>query len=305
MRRTFLSTLVVFVFMNWGFGQLNTSSEKISVKTYDENGLLERFHLKGDQALSFDIPKYIKENDHLERVVIHGSIRTALLTKTMKFDSDQQQNQSGDYICKEEKTNLTPFLGVFGTSGRKNLDGVDVLQIIPATSAAIAGMTANDDIIAIDGMVINSFMDLKDAVLSKEIGDRVELKLQNESEEYLKNVILGSRGMKTVTYKFCMEEQVEDLEERNLIVDTEDNSLTTFPNPTRSLSHVNFKSVSDEEVTFSVTDIKGSLIHKELFTNFNGNLTLDFNLGNELAGTYLFIIQQGKKIYTSKVQLMK
>ena len=305
MKKVFLCALVVFGYMNLSFGQANIKSERITVKTYDEKGLVEQFQLRGTEATSFDIPAFIKENDDLERVTINGTFRTALLTTKIKFDSNQEDKIGANYICKDVNTDLTPFLGVWGTNRSKKVNGVDIKSIIPTTSAEIAGLTAVEDIIEIDGVEINNFPDLKKAVLSKKIGERIELTLEKESKEYSKFVVLGSRGMKTVNYKYCEEEQIEVLEERNLSINTEEVSLTAYPNPTTSYSHVNFKSISNEDVTFSVMDIKGGLIHNQLFSNFKGDLELDYNLGNEIAGTYIFTIQQGKEIYTQKVQLMK
>jgi len=302
MRRTFLSALVVFCFMNLSFGQLNMNIHKIGIKTYNEKGLLERFQIRGDEALTFDIGEYIKENDHLERVVIDGKLQTSLLTTIVQFDSDNQTSGNGDYLCKVVETDLKPFLGVWGTSSRKGLDGVDVLEIIPSTSAAMANMTADEDIVELDGIIINDFIHLKSTVLSKEIGDKIELTLQSDSNEYTKEVILGSRGVKTITYKYCEEEPVEYSEVRDI---EENLTFTTFPNPTMSFTRVSFNSASEEKVVFSVTDVKGNVIHKETYTNVDGNLSFDYNLGDKAPGTYIFIVQQGKMVHNSKVILMK
>jgi len=76
MRRLFMCTLVVFGFMNFSFGQLSVKSERVSVKIYEDNKVTKQLNLKGAEALAFDIPAYIKENEHLGRIVIKGSIRT-------------------------------------------------------------------------------------------------------------------------------------------------------------------------------------------------------------------------------------
>ncbi len=297
-----LCTLVVFGFMNFSFGQASVNVERISVQAYDTNGQVEQFQLKGNEALSFDIPAYITENDHLQRIVINGSIRNALTTTTIKFDSNNEQNEDGNYVCKEETSKLTPFLGVWGTSAGGS-KGVDVRRIIPKTAASIAGMTAIDNITEFDGMVINNFPELKKAVLSSKIGERVTLTLANESNQYSKEVVVGSRGLKTINYKYCEEKPIEIVEDRNGSL--EEVYLDSYPNPTNALSHINFRSASDEALTFSVTDIAGKLIHKQVITNFDGDLRLDYNLDNQIDGTYIFSIQQGKEIYNRKVQLAK
>lgn len=304
MRKMFLSTLVVFGFMNFGTAQLNTSIERISVKAYDTDGILEQFQLKGNEALAFDVPAYILENDHLERLVIDGSIRTALLSTTIKFDSNSDLNQEGDHICKDVDSKMTPFLGVWGTTRRGSI-GVDIREVIATTSADKAGITASDNIISFDGQDIATFPDLKKAVAASTIGDKVQLEFENESKVYSKDVIVGSRGIEKITYKYCTEEPVVVLPNNSLSVDRDEVSLTSYPNPTNSLSHIDFNSVSNDDVIFTVMDITGNLVHKQTFTNFDGSLSFDYNHNNNSVGTYIIAIQQGKEMYKRNVQLVK
>ncbi len=303
MKKMFLSTLVVFGFMNFGIGQSIASVERISVKAYDTDGKVEQFQLRGADALSFDVPTYIKENDHLERLTINGSLKNELTTTIINFDSNSQDIFEGDAICKDVQSKLTPFLGVWGTTTRKDHKGVDVRKVIPTTGAAAAGIMKGESITEFDGVIISNFPELKTAVLSSEIGDRVELTIQKDAEEYTKSAVVGSRGLTTVTYKYCKEEQVESLASNDVSI--EEVSLNSYPNPTTALSHINFKSGSDADVIFNVMDINGNLIHKEIFTNFDGNLKLDYNLNSASDGTYIISIQQGEEVYTRKVQLIK
>lgn len=304
MRKMFLCTLVVIGFMNFSFSQLSINSERISVKMYDAEGLFDQFQLRGNDAAKFDIPEFIKENEDLERVIISGSTRTDLLTTTISFDSYKQQSQEGDYVCKEETNKLTPFLGVYGT-GRRDFTGVDIKRIIPSTSADRAGMNAKEIIREFNGTAINDFADLKREVLGSEIGERVELTLENDTNPYSLPVIVGSRGTKTIVYKYCREEQEQISLENNFNLEIEENALNAFPNPTNSVSHLNFTSGSKEDVIFTVTDIAGNLIHKKVYANFEGNLNLEYNLKNQSSGTYILSILQGKEMLSQKVQLIK
>lgn len=302
MRKVFLCALAVFGFMNLCFAQFNVNSERISVKQYDSKGLSEEFMLRGEKAASFDIPAYIKENDHLERLVINGAVQTNLSTTIIKFDSQKQDDYEGDFLCSYIVSKKTPFLGVFGT-GKRDKNGVDVKRIIATTSAERAGMTSGEIITAFDGKDVNQFSDLQKAVLSSEIGQHVTLKFHSDEAPYSKKVILGSRGLETITYHYCPENSNALVDEN--VSSREAVSFTAFPNPTTSLSQVNFSSASDEDVTFSVTDITGRLIHEEVYTDFTGNLKLDYNFDTEQNGTYILHIQQGKEVYNRKVQLIK
>lgn len=305
MSKMFLCTLLIFGFINTSFGQFNLKSERVMVIKYDDKGHSEKIQLKDKEALSFDFPTYIKENDNLERLVIRGTFVDALKTTIVTFDSNNQENVEADHICKEVKSKLTPFLGVWGT-GIRDFSGVDIKEIVPTTAAAIAGITEDENIIAFNGTPITKFSELKKSVLSSQIGDKVELTLLNENDrEYSKYAIIGSRGVETVTYNYCLEENANNIVKNNLDASLQEVTLTSFPNPTTDLIHVNFKPLSNEDVTFSVMDITGKIIHKQLYTNFDGPLAIDYNLNKETAGTYIIAIQQGKEVYNTKVQLIK
>jgi len=304
MRKMLLCTLVVFGYVNFCFGQYNINSERISVKTYDSEGPVEHFELKGVKAHSFDIPAFIKKNAHLERVLINGSMVSELKTTTIKFDSKQQGNLEADHICQDVQTKLTPFLGIRGTR-RKAQKGADILGIIPNTSAELAKISVSDDIIGFDGVIINNFRELQKAVLASEIGDRVELTLENNSRQYSRSIVVGSRGIETISYKYCKEEPIAALESRDLLTDRNEVSFTTYPNPTNATSQINFTSSSKEDVIFTVRDIAGSLIHSEVFSNFKGSLNLDYNLDSQIGGTYILSLQQGEELYNRKVLLVK
>lgn len=300
MRKMFLSTLVVFGFMNFCFGQLNVKSERITVQTYDDKGLIKQLRLKGQEALAFDIPSYILENED-NRVVIKGRLQTKLSTTIIEFDSQNQENVDSDHICKEVSTQSIPFLGIWGFK-KKNDEGVDIKEVISTTSADRAGLTNDEDIVGFNGEQINNFKDLLGAVASTQVGERVILTLSKGSNEYSKHVTMGSRDNTLVSYKYCQEESTDA---NDLTTLEKGISLTSFPNPTGSISHVNFSSDSKEDVIFSVMDIRGNLIHKENFSNFSGNLKLDYNHKNSMDGTYILSIQQGKELYKRQVQLIK
>ena len=303
MREMILCVLVILGFLNSGMSQSNITSQRILVKAYDSDGMVEKIHLKGNEALEFDIPQYIKENNQFDRIVINGSIRNNLSTTTIKFDSNSEINEIGDNVCKEVESKLTPFLGIYGTS-KSSSQFVDIISIIPNSSAEVAGLTAEENIVGFDGVAIHDFPELQKEVLASKIGSNVILEIENGTNKYSKSVIVGSRGLNTITYKYCEDKPLEIPDDLSL-KGIEEIYLNTYPNPTNALSHVNFRSNSDDNVIFTVTDVTGSLIHKEEYSNFNGSLRLDYNLVDRSDGTYIFSIQQGKEIYNRKVQLSK
>ncbi len=304
MRKMIVCTLVViFGFMNFSFGQNKSVTEKISIQTYDEKGILKQTELTGNDALLLDIPSYIKENDQLGRLTINGYIKTDLATTIIRFDSNKQE-ADGDYICKNVNTILKPFIGVKAI-GRDDLNGVDLERVVYASPAAIAGINISESIMEFDGEVINSYCDLTAAVNASEIGETVEVIMKKGARQYSKYITIGSREVSTVTYKYCDEEQYDIIPANELKENPIEATLTSYPNPTRSLSQINFTSTSDEDVIFRVMGITGQLIHQEVITDYTGNLRIDYNLENESDGTYIMSIQQGNDIYKHKVQLTK
>lgn len=304
MRKMFMCTLVVFGFMNFCFGQVNTTIERLTIKTYDTDGQTEQLRLRGNEAVSFDIPAYITENEHLDRIVINGTFRTNFLTTNIAYDSHDHENTDGEFICEDVTSELTPFLGVWGPMG-KNANGVRVDAVIPTTGAALAGITKDEVITNLNDKEINGFSDLKAAVLSSKIGDRVELKLKNDSEVYSKYAIIGSRGIETVNYKYCDVKPSDIGNEKLTNSNAPSSYLRSYPNPTSSTTNIEYSSVSDLDVKLSVTDIAGRLVHTEVINGFTGNINLNYDLSDELSGTYIITIQQGEEKHTSKVLLIK
>ncbi len=302
MRKMFLCTLAFFGFLNFSVAQHHIpNSEWLLVKTFEQNRVVELFRLKAQEAKAFDIPAFIKENEDLDRIIINGQFRTQFSTTIIKFDSKDQNKEAGQ-ICKDVDAELIPFLGVWG-SGRRDLTGVDVNSIVPSTSAEEAGMTGKEIITEYNDHLISNFPELKEQVLSSEIGERVVLNIQKGDAEYEKLVILGSRGLTNINYRFCHEKQ-EDIIEKTLTI-KEPVSFSTYPNPTNAISRVHFKSGSKEDIIFSVSDIQGNVVHKKTYNNMEGELNIEYNLDQHVNGTYIISIQQGKEIYTSTVQLIK
>ena len=304
MRKMFLCNLMVIGVMNFCFGQSVKNTKRLTVQTINKDGSSEQFQLNGAEVLSFDIPAFIKENAHLDRVLINGYIKEDLSSTILKYDSDKQEDIYTDYICENTETKFTPFLGVEAIE-KIDLNGVNLKKIVPTTTAAIAGISTNESILEYNDEVLNSPCDLISAIKTSSIGERVRLKLENGGSPYYKNVIMGSRGTKTVTYKHCTEEAFELAGLNNKDVITEEVSMNIYPNPTRDISYISYTSASDEDVIFSVKDMLGSLVYREVISDFSDHIDIDYDLSAESDGTYIITIQQGQVVQNQKVQLTK
>ena len=295
-----MSALVLCGFMSPCIGQWAVS-ENITIQTFDQNGQVEILKMEGAEALAFDIPSYIKDHNHLERIVINGFMKSDLETKILKYDSKNTADSDGDYLCEEVKTSLRPYIGV-RVEGRDDLQGVDVNKVVHASPAAISGIETNETILQFNGEAINSYCDLRKAIGSSTIGSSVELGIAKGSSTREIHVTVGAREVNTITYKYCdLEPVIEAHNEDNAVTA----NLSAYPNPTRSISHMNFTSSSEEGVVFYVMDLLGNLIHEASYPEFNGSLRVQYDFQSESDGTYLFIIQQGAAVYKSKVHLVK
>jgi hypothetical protein len=302
MRKMLLCALAGFGFMNFSYGQTKLADETLSIQSIDNQGKVEYLSLEGREALAFDIPSFIEDNSHLSRIVLNGHIKSDVSRTQIKFDSDKQADQDGEYLCQDITSTYKPFIGVL-SKGRDDLNGVDLEKIVDDAPADRAGITTKETILEYNSNVINSYCDLTHAVRESSIGDKVELRLSNSYREYSKYITVGAHETKTITYRYCEEEPLDNDIEAN--ASKGDVSLTVYPNPTRNMSYLNYTSGSDEDVIFSVMDIRGNLIHKEVFNSYAGNLRLEYNLENQSDGTYILAVQQGEEFHTSKVQLIK
>jgi S1-C subfamily serine protease len=72
--------------------------------------------------------------------------------------------------------------------------GALVTEVVPGSAADDAGLQVGDVITEIDGDEVEASADVRDAVVSHEPGDRVEVEIEREGESQTLTVELGRRG---------------------------------------------------------------------------------------------------------------
>lgn len=96
---------------------------------------------------------------------------------------------AGEFVARPP----TPFLGVRGAAQYVDAPGVLVQQVIPASSAAKAGLRVNDIILSINGKDVYRFEDLAQIVLSAAVGEQLQLSVQRGDDILEMRPELGSR----------------------------------------------------------------------------------------------------------------
>ena len=91
-----------------------------------------------------------------------------------------------------ERRDHRKVLGVEGADATGNRAGAAIISVQAGSPAALAGLTADDVVIAADGNQVSSMIDLAAEVRTRQPGDEVELKVVRDGEERTVTVTLGT-----------------------------------------------------------------------------------------------------------------
>lgn len=96
-----------------------------------------------------------------------------------------------DYLVATEQKRLSPrpLIGVMiDTSG----DGILVTGVTPDSGAMKAGLRKGDRLLAIEGQAVNSYTQLRMALMGRRPGDRIRVRLQRDSQVEERELVLGA-----------------------------------------------------------------------------------------------------------------
>jgi len=134
----------------------------------------------GDKLVAVDGRTTARHTDVLDALQGHkiGDRVSVTVERSLELSlgrSDEGENQ--------------PFLGVSPRSSEDHgadwMQGVGIASTIDGSAAKQTGLQVGDRICALDGVEVRSFEQLRKAVLSKQPGDRVELRIQVDSKPSL------------------------------------------------------------------------------------------------------------------------
>ncbi|MGD9095977.1 MAG: ChaN family lipoprotein [Chromatiales bacterium] len=183
----------------------------------DSGGSFEGFlqvQLTWDESMAQKVSEYLKADPANRMLVLAGSghveyrsgiparvtRRTGVRGKTVlmpKFPVSDER--VADYLLLAEPVVL-PEAGVFGAFLDTAGEGVVISDFTESSTGRQAGMQPQDRILAIDGIAIGNYADLKLAMLDKHPGDGITVELERpaesgEGERISLQVELGSREM--------------------------------------------------------------------------------------------------------------
>jgi len=283
-------------------GQENAfKSETLTIKNYDGDGkLITKKTYKDQEAVQFDIPKYLEDNTDIARIKIAGNFTNNSELTVIKFDTKaQEEKNEGEGYCESSEMSLKPFLG-FSAKCTEERKGVQIETVIKDSPAEKFGVDSGDIVLSFNGKEVNSFCTLRTEVAAREIGEVVPMTIKEGDKTFTKNITIGARVVHNISYTNCP--AIESLVVNDAKVGNDTSvDMLVYPNPSPSMTNVKFNSDDKEAVTFYVIDMNGAVIHKKITANFNGSLTTDFSFDDQAPGTYLFVIEQAGQVHRNKV----
>lgn len=305
MRKILLSTVMIVLMTHMAIGQKTTTKkENLTVKLYDETGqIIDHLVLKGPEARTFNLSKFIESNAHKGRIVSYGGFSHDEGFDRVRFDSNNLDLENVDevFICEEIVPELIPTFGV-RVSCNDDLVGVSISEVAENSTADLMGYQVGDIILQINDHEIISFCDFKKAINAYEVGQSILVHAIKSEEELKEPAILGAQLVNNLQYVLC--EKSEDLTEADIATGSIENMEVTFvsyPNPTKGLSQIKFQSEVDQAIEFMVLNYEGAVIDQRSFDDFSGSIRFNYNFNQHPSGAYYFVVKQNEEVYKQKV----
>ena len=106
----------------------------------------------------------------------------------------------------------------------------------------------------------------------------------------------------------CIRDRVKDESsllptkiEEDKLEDLKIERLKLYPNPTNGNFSMSFKSKEANDISLSITDVKGSSIYNKDLRDFKGKFKEDFDLSDQEPGLYFFNIISGDQKESKKI----
>ena len=272
----------------------------VTLKSYDEkNELLSTKTYEDEEAKALDIVELIQKHQDQERITVRGLFYSDLEVNRIKFDSrDIEDFGYAENFCEKVDFKLKPYLGV-GAYSTDDLKGVKVERVVETSPAGQGGILEGDIILNFNYIPISSFCDLKMEVEGSRVGEEVLVEIIRDGKRIFIKVILGGQVNNTIHYVSCDEAKSISIE--NESTDFVFSELNVYPNPTTDFVNLKFISTSKEPIKFYVLNFNGAIIHRQNVDNEAGVTKVSYAFANEADGSYLFVIEQGDKLFEKQV----
>lgn len=233
-------------------------------------------------------------------------------------DGQPQQAQvelsgSTEYVSYTvERDPCDVFIGVYTSDRGIDGQGVRVTGVIEDTPAKFSGVKPGDVILALDDAPTDGHGKL-----------RYERDKHNPGDPFTLSIIRDGQYLEIdATFKACPTDEPVTPVEEIVEIASEDapaeqesipqlalnselkvESFNMYPNPTVGMLNVQFEAEA-VPTTVRILDASGKEVYSEQLNSFNGYYNNQLNLSGKTPGTYIFTVQQGKKLITKKIVLM-
>lgn len=214
----------------------------------------------------------------------------------------QARGQNRHENVSRERDPCAVFIGVSLSGGGKEGQGVHVSGVIEDTPAREDGVLQGDDILALDGVEVNTFNELLYERNKHQPGERFTLTLLRDGAV----IDIESRFRSCDRSENISETQVEE----EIIADSPqdiiiDNSLKVeqwraFPNPAFGSLNVQFQAAA-VPTTVRLIDSRGRSVYREVMNRFDGYYDQQIDLSEVPPGNYFLQVVQGDEFVTEKI----
>jgi len=271
----------------------------ISTKKHGEQNS-EYQYISGEEARDFNVENYIADHIQNAEIIISGKKISYGKTIKIEFDSRKIEMQNDcNQLCKSIVTiSKVPVFGLT-VSAMDDLQGVLVETVYEGSSAELAGIEPGDMITFVADSIIQSGCDLLESIGEVEVGEVLDVFIEEEGNQKILPVILGYKIQETVTYDFCCRSEL-NVERTNEKMGKE---FSVFPNPTDGITQLKFQSGERTNLRISLTDVAGHQLFQSEVKDFNGFYNEVLDLTDYAAGLYFVQIAQGEQVWTEKIVL--
>ncbi len=298
MSKKLLCILCVWFSIGQAISQSNETYHTFAQIFNDKNELVSSLSQNNEEAKGFDFERYILDNKEVAKLNLMHTTKSELEVERHIYRT--VQGAQGEHLCKSTEVSASPILGVAVTS-TPNFHGVKVLRVVDGGPADQLGIRVDDVLYTFEDTELSSHCDLQMAVRKTSIGTAASLQYSTDGISKKDNIIVGAQTINTHNYTLCDKEEIASEQEVEL-----ESTLTTYPNPTRSSSFINYKSEDLSPIQFKIIDMNGAVIHSEEFDHFSSEIRLEYRFeGSAQPGVYLFVIEQGAARHYNKVLFVK
>jgi membrane-associated protease RseP (regulator of RpoE activity) len=190
------------------------------------------------------------------------------------------------------------FLGVKVNNITPCTKYANILEIIPNTAAAKAGLQVGDVITKIDNTAISDQSNVFDVIQTYKAGDKIVLTYVNGETTKKMKLRLGAKSMKLVEVMECC----DDVKSSDDITVSE--GLTIFPNPASNHIEIRTKEALEGDTHILIYTVEGKQMYYDI-KNMNSSLNMKVNTNEYMNGSYFVRIETAKANYTQKFEIKK